>query len=68
MQKVCIFMNKFLELLIGLIFLLVPIYAWIVNFWGVGDSALVFFKGGLVWMLILIGVVFILIGISDLKN
>ncbi|MFA5061321.1 MAG: hypothetical protein WC494_03330 [Candidatus Pacearchaeota archaeon] len=61
-------MNKFLELLIGLIFLLVPIYAWIVNFWGVGDSALVFFKGGLVWMLILIGVVFILIGISDLKN
>lgn len=61
-------MNKFLELLVGLVFLLVPIYAWIVNFWNVGSSALIFFKGGLVWLLIFIGVVFILIGISDLKE
>lgn len=68
MPKVYIFMNKFLELLVGLIFLLVPIYAWIVNFWGVGDSAVFFFKGGLVWVLILIGIVFILLGISDFRE
>jgi hypothetical protein len=61
-------MNKFLELLVGLVFLLVPIYLWIINFWGVGDAAMIFFKGGLVWLLIFIGVVFILIGISDLKD
>lgn len=61
-------MNKFLELLVGLIFLLIPIYAWIVNFWEVGSSAVVFFKGGLVWMLILIGIVFILMGISDFRE
>jgi hypothetical protein len=68
MHEIYIFMNKFLELLVGLVFLLVPIYAWIVNFWGVGSAALVFFKGGLVWLLILIGLVFLLIGISDFKG
>ena len=61
-------MNKFLEILVGLVLLTVPIYAWIVNFWEVGTSALVFFKGGLVWMLIMLGVLFLLLGISDLKN
>lgn len=61
-------MNKFLELLVGLVFLLVPIYAWIVNFWDVGVSAMTFFKGGLVWLLILIGVAFVLIGISDFRE
>lgn len=61
-------MNKILELLVGLLLLLVPIYAWITNFWSVGDAATAFFKGGLVWLLILIGAVFILIGISDIKG
>lgn len=61
-------MDKFLELLIGLVFLLVPIYVWIINLWSVGDAATSFFKGGLVWLLILIGIIFILLGISDLKD
>lgn len=61
-------MNKFVELLLGLILLLIPIYTWITNFWGVGDAATAFFKGGLVWLLILIGVVLILVGISDIKG
>jgi hypothetical protein len=61
-------MNKFTEILMGLILVVVPIYAWITNFWGVGDAAATFFKGGLVWMLILIGALFLMLGISDLKN
>ncbi len=64
-------MNKFLELLVGLVFLLVPIYLWLAKeggVWGFGNAALIFFKGGLIWMMIFIGVVFILIGISDLKD
>jgi hypothetical protein len=61
-------MNKLIELLVGLVLLLVPIYAWITNFWNVGEAATMFFKGGLVWLLLLIGAVFILVGISDLKG
>jgi len=61
-------MNKWLEILLGLIFVIAPIYAWLINFWGVGDAALVFFKGGLVWFIILIGLLFLMLGISDLKE
>ena len=61
-------MNKFTEILMGLILVIVPIYAWITNFWDVGTAATAFFKGGLVWMLILIGALFLMLGISDLKD
>jgi hypothetical protein len=61
-------MNKLVEILIGLIFLVVPIYAWITDFWGVGTAAAAFFKGGLIWILILIGALFLILGISDLKG
>ena len=61
-------MNKWMEILIGLVLLIVPIYAWIVNYAGVGVAALEFFKGGLVWFLILLGVLFLMLGLSDLKD
>lgn len=61
-------MNKWLELLVGLILLLVPIYAWITNLWGFGAAALSFLQGGLVWLLLLVGLLFIILGISDLKD
>ena len=61
-------MNKWAEILLGLIFVIAPIYAWLVNLWGMGDAALVFFKGGLVWFIILIGLLFLMLGISDLKE
>jgi hypothetical protein len=61
-------MNKFLGILIGLVFLLVPIYAWIVDFAGFGTSALTFLKGGIVWMLLLIGATSLLIGLTSLKD
>jgi len=61
-------MNKFIGILIGLIFLIVPIYAWIVNFAGFGAAALTFLKGGIMWTLLLIGAVSLLVGLSGLKN
>ena len=61
-------MNKWAEILVGLILLIVPIYAWIVNFLGMGEAALTFFKGGVVWLVILIGLLFLMLGISDLKE
>lgn len=59
-------MNKFIGILIGLVFLITPIYAWIVNFAGFGAAALSFLKGSLMWMLILIGAVSLVIGLNSL--
>jgi len=65
-------MNKWMELLVGLIIVIGSIVvgfysqnwgAW--NFWSAAGT---FFKGGLFWFLILIGAVFILLGISDMKE
>jgi hypothetical protein len=61
-------MNKWLEILLGLILVIVAIYAWMTNIWGLGASALTFFKGGIVWFVILIGLLFLMLGISDLKG
>ena len=61
-------MNKWLEILIGIVLLVVSIYAWGVDTWGMGTAALEFFKGGLVWFVILIGLILIMLGISDLKE
>jgi len=61
-------MNKFIEILIGLILLVVPIYAWITNYWYLGEAALLVLKGGIMWGLILAGIMFLVLGISDLKD
>ena len=65
-------MNKWSELLLGLILVIVPIVvawysqSWVLwNFW---NAAGIFFKGGLFWLIVMIGVLFILLGISDLKG
>ena len=66
------FMNKWLELLVGLLLIIIPIIvafysqtwgAW--NFWSAAGT---FFKGGLFWFIVMIGVLFVLLGISDLKE
>jgi hypothetical protein len=61
-------MKKLIEIVMGLILLLVPLYAWITNLWGVGDAALNLLKGGIIWILILLGVILLVLGISELKN
>ena len=61
-------MNKWIELLFGLILINLAVIAWSANYWGLGEAALTFFKGGLVWFIIMIGLLFLLLGISDLKG
>lgn len=65
-------MNKWTELLLGLILVIVPIIvAWYSQSWGVWNfwsAAGTFFRGGLFWMIVMIGVLFILLGVSDLKG
>lgn len=61
-------MNKFIEILVGLIFLIIPVYVWIVNLWGFGNAALVVLKGGIMWGLLLVGLLLLVIGISELRE
>jgi len=65
-------MNKWAELFIGLILLIGAILIWYYSlnwgFWNFGTAAWEFFKGGLIWFVIMIGFLFILLGISDLKE
>jgi len=61
-------MNKWLELLFGLVLIVVAIYAWGMNLWGMGAAALEVLKGGIVWFVIMIGFLLLLLGISDLKE
>ena len=65
-------MNKWLEILMGLILIVGSILVWAYSSsWGIlnfGPAAWEFFKGGLIWMVIMIGLLFLMLGISDLKS
>jgi len=67
-------MNKWTELLLGLILVIVPIViawyspAWWGEFWNFRHAAWEFLKGGVFWFFVMIGCLFILLGISDLKG
>jgi len=65
-------MNKWLELLVGLILLIGAIlllaYTRGVGFWDFGTAAWEVLKGGVVWFVAGIGLLFILLGISDLRE
>ncbi len=71
-------MNKWLELILGLVLFIGAIliawassaYAWVVfgkNF-NLLHAGWVFLKGGLFWLVLLIGLLLIILGISDLKE
>jgi hypothetical protein len=66
-------MNKWLELLVGLILvvgaLLIMWYSinW-GSFWNFRHAAWEFLKGGVFWFVLGIGALFIMLGISDLKE
>ncbi len=61
-------MNKWLELLVGLILVIVPIvlaFYYVSIIW---QPAWIVLKGGIFWGVIMIGLLFIMLGISDLKG
>lgn len=69
-------MNKWVELLVGLILVVGSVY--VVGFsaqWKLfglslnfGPAAWSFLKGGLIWFVAMVGLLFVLLGISDLKE
>ena len=65
-------MNKWAEILLGLILIiaavLVIFYTLPYRFWDFGHAAWEFLKGGAVWFLIMIGLLFLMLGISDLRE
>ena len=61
-------MNKWIELLIGLVLVIVAVYFAGMNLWGFGSAALTVLKGGIVWGVVMIGLLFVMLGISDLKE
>jgi hypothetical protein len=63
-------MNKWFELILGVILLVgvvalvlpgMPMQSW-------GTAALIFLKGGLAWVVALIGLILIILGISEIKG
>ncbi len=65
-------MNKWLEILLGLVLIIAAVLAWAtttgLGFWDFGTAAWEVLKGGVVWFIILIGLLFLMLGISDLKE
>jgi hypothetical protein len=65
-------MNKWVEILIGLVLLNLSIYAILASagwgFWSFRSAAWAFLKGGFIWAVLFAGVLFVILGISDLKN
>ena len=67
-------MNKWTELLLGLILVIgAIIVAWYYTdwwgpLWNFKHAAWEFLKGGGFWFIVMIGTLFILLGISDLKG
>jgi len=67
-------MNKWIEILIGLILvigiIIVGWYSgvWWGEFWNFKHAAWEFLKGGVAWMVLGIGLLLLLLGISDLRS
>ena len=66
-------MNKWAEILIGLILIIASVLVWAYSpmwgsFWNFGTAAWEFLKGGVIWFVIMIGLLFLMLGISDLRE
>lgn len=65
-------MNRWAKILFGLILIVVAVLVWAytigLGFWDFGTAAWEVLKGGLVWFVIMIGLLFLLLGISELKE
>jgi hypothetical protein len=69
-------MNKWTEILVGLVLIVVAVLVWAYSSsWMIGPvsfdfgaAAWDFLKGGVIWFVIMIGLLFLLLGISDLRE
>ncbi len=60
-------MNKWVEILLGLVFIVAAVFVGL-SFPSWMDSALVVLKGGLLWFVLGIGLILVMLGISELKG
>jgi hypothetical protein len=60
-------MNKWLEILAGLVFIIVAVIVAI-TYPSWGAATLAFLKGGVICLVALVGLLFLLLGISDLRE
>ena len=61
-------MNKYLEIIIGLIILVAGVSLAVLNIQGFGTAMLSVLKGGIGWLIVLVGIVLIGMGLGDLKD
>jgi len=61
-------MNKWLSILAGLVLLIAPILVAGMNYGGWGMATLQVIKGGIVLGVIMVGLLLLLLGISELKG
>ena len=66
-------MDKWTEILVGLVLIIAAVLVWAYSynwgsFWNFGTAAWEFFKGGLIWFVIMIGLLFLMLGISELRE
>jgi hypothetical protein len=66
-------MNKWIEILVGLIILNgIILFGWysaeLGSFWNFRHATWEFFKGGLIWFIAMIGLLLIVLGINDIKE
>lgn len=61
-------MNKWIQIIFGLILLIAGVLAWILNFAGFGAAALSFLKGGIMWVVLFAGLTLVILGISSLRD
>lgn len=61
-------MNKWLKLLSGLILVVATVYACGMNLLGFGTAALITLKGGVIWFVIMIGLLLLFLGINEIKE
>ena len=60
-------MNKWIEILLGLVLLVATIcLVFLCGSWG--QAALTLLKGGIVWILLIAGLILVVLGINDLKE
>jgi hypothetical protein len=60
-------MNKWIELILGIILIIIPLY--VALYWGAwGQATLQFIMGGIIIGVVLIGLLLIVLGISDIKG
>ena len=59
-------MNNVSKIFVGLVLFLLSILIWITNWLGFGDAALSLLQGGILWIILLIGLVALITGLSSL--